>query len=206
MNPIEEFLYEYPTSKTAGFVGSVFKNLPEQAALGAATAGAAALVAGAGIGAHALYDAVTKGRDFRKMLSFNEDLAAAHKENPKYINAAFSTLRSMNPSFSRDPMVAGSFVRQMATTPEAAFGLAGQAAGFAPRPGAVQDAALGGLQAGIGPGASLGRLSEGERIKALYKSQEHAFPTGERTTRNGRPAEVQESASQVASRIRGMRP
>ncbi len=189
MNPLTEFLSEYgPEEKRAAFLGSVAKHLPEQAALGIATAGAAGLIAGAGVGAHALYDAVTKGRDFRKMLSFNEDLAAQHKENPKYVNAAFSTLRRMNSDFSRDPMVAGAFVRQMAATPEAAFGLAGQAAGFAARPGAVHDAALGGLQAGIAPAASLGRQADAKRMDAMFKAmgQPQAVRGPGRTTPGGR--------------------
>ena len=154
MNPVEEFLTEYGQSvKTAaegGRLSDILHGSADQLAIGAATAGTAGIIAGIGVGASRLYNAVTKGRDFRKMLEFNEDLAAQHAENPKYVNAAFSTLRSMNASFSKDPMVAGSFVRQMVNVPEAAFGLAGQAAGAAPRSaGAVEQAAMSGLGMGM---------------------------------------------------------
>ena len=70
-------------------------------------------VAGAGMAAQKAYDAVTKTRDFRAMLDANPDLAAKHQESPRLFNQMFSTLRTMNPSFSREPIVAGAYMRQM---------------------------------------------------------------------------------------------
>ena len=177
MNPVEEFFDKYGHQKTA-FWGDAYKSLqqatsfmPEQVTQGLATAGSAALVAGAGVGISKIYGAATKARDFRKMLSFNEDLAEQHKQNPKYINASFSTLRRMNADFSSDPMVAGAFVRQMVASPEGAFGMAGQAAQFAPKvPGAIAGAFGRGVDTGVAPGSLLGHklLQEG------YKSQQNA--------------------------------
>jgi len=175
MNPLEAFLSEYgPTEKTAGFgsaASSAANMFPDQLTQGLATAGAGAMIAGAGVGMNALYGAVTKGRDFRKMLSFNEDLAAMHKENPKYVNAAFSTLHRMNRDFSKDPMVSGGFVRQMVTSPEAAFGYAGQAAGFAPKPGPIEAAGMQGIGSGIQPGGSMSRMGEIAEMQAQVKEK-----------------------------------
>lgn len=189
MDPITEFLQEYGSSRktAAPMFRRIAESFPEQLAQGAATAGAGALIAGAGIAAHSIYGAVTKARDFRKMLSFNEDLAARHKQNPKYINAAFSTLRSVNPQFSSDPMVAGSFIRNIVESPEGAFGAAGQAAQYAPRFNALQEAALGGLQSGIAPANIPGRGRFVAELHAQSTPQRiptydaKAVRTGERT-------------------------
>jgi hypothetical protein len=206
MDPITEFLSEYG-EKRAGFAGAALRSFPEQLAMGAATAGAAALVVGAGMGAKSLYDAVTKAHDFRKMLSFNEDLAAHHAENPKYINAAFSTLRRINPEFSKDPLVAGAFVRQMVATPEAAFGLAGQAAGFAPRPGPVETAVVRSIEKGVSPHMTLAHQAELDRMHHIFRlqAQPQALPTprspaGRPLARGAEPS--QESVDSVIARLR----
>ncbi len=124
-NPVEEFL-----EKKAGF-GEAMSSLPKH--LGAAAAGAAAAgavgLAGAGLGAAVggILDAATKGRDFRAMLQHNEDLHEHHEANPTRFNLMFSTLRTMNPAFSKDPLVAGSFMRRMIESPTGIGGIAGEA-------------------------------------------------------------------------------
>jgi len=75
---------------------------------------ATAAVGGLAVAAGKLYDAATKSRDFRRMLDANPDLAEHHAQNPGGMNQFFSSLRTMNPAFSRDPLVAGHFMRQMA--------------------------------------------------------------------------------------------
>ena len=109
MDPLTDFLQSYgPAQKTAeSRLGRIAGAFPEQLGQGAATAGAGALIVGAGVAANAIYGAITKSRDFRRMLAFNEDLAQQHKQNPKYINAAFSTLHRVNRQFAGDPGPAG---------------------------------------------------------------------------------------------------
>jgi hypothetical protein len=107
--------------KSMGFAGHLGQSLATGA--GAGLAGAA--IAGAGVAASKIYDAMTKARDFRAMLgsSFNSDLMDYYRQKPKQFNEAFSSLRSANPSFSKDPMVAGNYMRRiMEMRPESAGG------------------------------------------------------------------------------------
>lgn len=66
-----------------------------------------------------LYDAahrgLTKTRNFKAMMEANPDL---RRENPAYIKAHFNTLHRFNPEYSKDPNVAGSYVRAQSQFPE----------------------------------------------------------------------------------------
>jgi len=150
MSPIEDFIeYEQKTASPMGM------NLKQVAMLGAVGAGTTAAVAGILPAANAIYNAATKGRDFRSMLEFDPELKELHKQNPKYINAGFNTLRRMNTDFSRDPMVASAFVKQVAYgSTEGSFGLAQEALRAAPKPSQFQEAFAGGAAQGVGAGLS----------------------------------------------------
>lgn len=100
------------------------KAIPGALVQGAALGGTAAVMGGAGVAVRKIYDAMTKKHDFENMLDNNEDLRAPYSENPKRFNLMFSTLRSMNPSFSKDPLVAGSYMRRMADSPLSAGAIA----------------------------------------------------------------------------------
>lgn len=158
-NPVEDFL----SSKVAGF-GSVAREaaggfmdtarqLPRHLGAGAATAGGAALgtaaVVGAGVAAQKLYDAATKGRDFRMMLDHDPALAVKHEENPKLFNQFYSTLRTFNPDFAKDPVVAGRYLHQMMDAPEAAGGVVVETLNFRDKikspTEAITRAAVGGI-------------------------------------------------------------
>jgi hypothetical protein len=93
-------------------------------AIGVAGAGAASLAA---LGVHKLYDAATKTRDFKSMLEYAPDIAEMHAENPQQVNQMFSTLRTFNPDFTRDPVVASNYVRRMVNEPVGAGGIATEA-------------------------------------------------------------------------------
>ncbi len=115
----------FTTAATAAERPGFFGNIGRAAATGAGAGLAAAAVSGAGIAASKIYDAATKARDFRSMMgsSFNTDLHDYYRQNPRGFNEAYSSLRMMNPAFSKDPMVAGTFMRQiMENRPEAAGG------------------------------------------------------------------------------------
>lgn len=131
-NPLEEFLEEYvPTqektaismadvSQHAGdFAGSVGRG----AALGAGSMIAGAAVAGVGMAAEKIYSAATKSRDFKRMLENNPDLQEHHERDPRMFNQMFTSLRSMNPNFSADPIVAGTYMRRMVENPLTAGGI-----------------------------------------------------------------------------------
>lgn len=84
-------------------------------ALGTAVAGGA--VALVGVAASKLYDAATKSRDYRAMLSSNPEVREFAKTNPARAGALFTSLRSINPEFSKDPFVAGEYMRRMSEFP-----------------------------------------------------------------------------------------
>jgi hypothetical protein len=90
---------------------------------GGLIAGGALLAAGAGEVVSGMHDAVTKAHDFKAMLAENQDVAERHQENPRQINRFFSTLRTFNPAFSKDPLVAGTYMRKMMLDPDSAGGL-----------------------------------------------------------------------------------
>jgi hypothetical protein len=127
MNPVADFLSEKRAAGGAGFLNQTRQfmqtNGPElfgKAVMGAGAAAAVgASVAGLSIGARQLYGAATKGRDFRKMIEFNPDLAEHHQRDPKTFNQLFSSLRSVNPAFSQDPVIAGTYMRRMVDSPAA---------------------------------------------------------------------------------------
>lgn len=82
---------------------------------GAQTALAAGVVGGVTMGADKVFDALTKGRDFNQMMKshFNADLHEVRQQNPEAFNEAFTNLRSVNPDLSKNPMVAGTYMRRM---------------------------------------------------------------------------------------------
>jgi hypothetical protein len=85
-----------------------------QAVIGAgASAAVGAGVAGVGAAAAHIHDAATKRRDFVRMMDLNPDLHDAHARDPKLFAQMYSSLRTFNPAFARDPLVAGTFLRRM---------------------------------------------------------------------------------------------
>jgi hypothetical protein len=132
MNPVDEFLQEKRGGARSGAFSNA-KHFPgmfgDALLTGAAGAASAGVIAGAGIAAAQIYNAATKGRDFRNMLVHNPDLVEEHAKDPKAFNQLFSSLRSVNTSFSRDPVIAGTYMRRMVGSP-AAGGVLTDAIGF----------------------------------------------------------------------------
>jgi hypothetical protein len=139
-NPVEEFLQE--KEKQAGFwnslgkawqgVSSAFKGGLAQEALqegqkltmgqavargagqallpAAITAGAAAIATGASKGVGAIQERFGKARDYKAMLQVHPSL---QDRDPGQTQLYYNSLRKMAPSLAKDPLVAGSFVRNM---------------------------------------------------------------------------------------------
>jgi hypothetical protein len=101
-----------PALKTIGNAARGFGGLLRDGAAGAA---ATALVSGATVGASHAYNALTKARDFKQMLAspFNDDLKEYHQASPEKFNAAFTSLRTVNPAITKDPMTAGAYMRRV---------------------------------------------------------------------------------------------
>ena len=116
--------------KVAAF-GDALREMPGQFGRtlqqGFATAAAGAVIGGAGMAASKLYDAATKGRDFRNMLRADPELREMHAANPQSFNRMFTSLRNANPNFSKDPLIAGHYMRLMNQDPQGAGGFLMQA-------------------------------------------------------------------------------
>lgn len=70
-------------------------------------------VTGIGMAASGIIDAATKSRDYKEMLKMNPNVQAFHDENPHLSNTFFSSMRSINPEFSKNPMIAGHLMGNM---------------------------------------------------------------------------------------------
>lgn len=120
-NPIDQ--YE-EMRKAAGFAefgkgfGEAFsgRTLGNVAAIGAGTAA----LAGAGAAVNKIRMAITKKHDFDAMMHHNPDLEQARTSNPELFAQQYTSLRSVSPQFARDPLIAGTFMRQMSEYPGAA--------------------------------------------------------------------------------------
>jgi len=105
---------------------------------GAQMALGGAAIAGIGAAASKIHDSITKKRDFKEMMSLNEDLQSEQQGQEKFFNAAYSSLRRMNPAFGKDPIVAGSYMRKMMANPDAAGLTLAQSVKAPMLPGAYQ--------------------------------------------------------------------
>lgn len=107
------------------FFGNLAKGIGETLggeAIGRGMGAALGTAAVAGIGAAAMKikDSIGKKRDFKEMMSLNGDLKAEQQQDPRFFNAAYNSLRRINPEFGRDPIVAGAYMRKMMANPDAA--------------------------------------------------------------------------------------
>jgi hypothetical protein len=100
----------------AGSGGEIGKSI----AVGAAGAAGAAGIAGLGMASKKLFGAARKKKQFNAMMDANPDLSAQHKQNPKFFNTAYNSVRSINPAYGRDPVVSGSLMRRMMESPDTA--------------------------------------------------------------------------------------
>jgi hypothetical protein len=136
-SPLDSYLCE--KEKRAGWLsslgGGVRQILSPQNIGGAlaATAFAAATDVPAMVARKAYY-AVTKSRDFNQMMETDPTLKQFQRENSKQFNAHYNSLRSLNPEFASDPVVAGTYMRQMSLNPATAGSVIVDSLGGLPRP------------------------------------------------------------------------
>lgn len=134
-NPLDEYLAvrEEGIEKTAFFRGLGAGAMGAMRGLGRGITGATrsevlggelarigihAGILAAGTAAAKAYSAITKGRDFKRMLDANPDLQDAHADSTDgSFSQQYSSFRSMNPEFAADPVVAGTYMRQMNMNP-----------------------------------------------------------------------------------------
>lgn len=145
------------------------RNVGGAVAAGVGTAVGAAAVAATGVAASRIVDAVTKARDFKRMLAspFNADLHDTYRSRPREFSAAYSSLRSMNAGFAKDPMVAGTYMRRMMSyDPTSAGGVLIDAVSHRDRiPSPIEEAFLRGGMQGAHTGYAEGLKDTAQRAK-----------------------------------------
>lgn len=155
-NPVDEFLLEKRALNLGGLAG---KAAPALGRIGGAGATALGMGAGAAafgalaLGGGKLYLAATKTRDFNKMMEANPDLRAHSQGDPAGFNRMFTSLRTFAPEFTRDPMVAGAYMRRGMESPVENRGMLGVDAMGAlrqQRPHPVVENAMKGFEKGLG--------------------------------------------------------
>lgn len=114
MNPVDEYLM---TKTAADGQPSNWKPALRNAAV---HAGVGLAAAGLPIVAAKAYNAVNKGSRFRGMMEHNEDLHALSEQDPQRFAQFYDSLHRMSPEFASDPIVAGTYMRQMLSNPSGA--------------------------------------------------------------------------------------
>lgn len=119
-NPIDEY-FEMKKESTfwqgltaAGDAAAAGRDVRRAGIQAAAAIGAAAAIPAG----KAIVGALTKRHDYNKMMEHNPDLRDMKSENPKMFNQMYTSLRSANPEYGRDPLIAGSHMRKMMDQPE----------------------------------------------------------------------------------------
>lgn len=149
--------------------GRLAKTVGKGLAVGGALAASSAGVAALGAAAEKIYNAITKKRDFDNMLEANPHLRAYQEATPEEFTRMFSALRTMNPDFTKDPLVAGAYMAKAMEQPVETRGFTAVDAlrlRQPKRPGPFTETALSGFARGLG--AFQGRLSGGEVSYPTY--------------------------------------
>jgi hypothetical protein len=119
-NPLDEALMAKEALNFGSMLGQAGQELGSSMLHGATGALGAAAMVGVGVGAQKLISAGRKRHDFKEMMELNPDLAPHQEGNPRFFNASYSSIRRLNPTYGRDPIVAGSLMRRMMESPESA--------------------------------------------------------------------------------------
>ena len=125
MNPLDEYFMEkeaFNFGAAAQQAGQAAKGIAgSDVAKGIATSVGAMALMGAGVpAAQKIWSAVTRRGDFKEMMNVNPDLREVQQEDPRFFNHAYNSLRKVNPTFGRDPIIAGSYMKKMMANKDAA--------------------------------------------------------------------------------------
>jgi hypothetical protein len=126
-NPVDEALEMKKEAFLGGLLGAA-KQVGKGAGRDAMTevgrgalqaAGGAAVIGLTGAAMKAV-NAIRKKKDFRQMMDSNSDLQEFQREDPRQFNRHYNSLAGMNPEFAHDPVVSGTYMRQMSMSPQTA--------------------------------------------------------------------------------------
>jgi hypothetical protein len=150
-NPVDEFLLEKRALSFSGLAGAA-KPVGRSAGVALGMGAGAAAFGGMAMLGHKAYLAATKTRDFNSMMEANPDLHEHNKSDPSGFTRLFTSLRTFAPEFTRDPMVAGAYMRRGMESPVENRGMLGVEAMGAmkpQRPHPVVEEAMGGFREGM---------------------------------------------------------
>lgn len=127
-SPLDQYEEARKTAGIGSFLGRMGQGAASRLkpeALGGALVVGGATVAATGLGAAAqkIIGAITKQRDFKRMLEHSPDLHDAYQQNPDRFNQQYTSLRNLNPTFAADPLIAANYMRQMSMDPERSGGV-----------------------------------------------------------------------------------
>jgi hypothetical protein len=106
--------------KKANCWGGVQKNLTGNAQNIVSNAISGAAAVGLATAAAKIYQAANKSREFSEMMEVNPDLQEYQEQDPRKFNAHYNSLRRLNPGFAADPVISGTYMRRMSSSPQAA--------------------------------------------------------------------------------------
>lgn len=180
-NPVDDYLESSPVkTKTAG-IGDFARSMvggargafsgPEVGKMLMQTGAVAGVTALAGA-AKKMYDAATKSSDYKMMLDINPDLVQAQQADPKMFNQYYNSLRRLNPTFASDPVVAGSYMRQMTEHPYNAGNVLVNAINAVPKPQSrLKDFSTGLAIANLASPPSEMDVLKTQELRAKYRQQ-----------------------------------
>jgi len=125
-NPVEEY---FELRKEGGYLGNVWKGLTSAgtgAQLGQDLRHGAmqtAMVVGSTLAipaAQKVVGALRKRHDYNQMMDNDPELQGLKEDDPKFFNQSYTSLRRANPSFGRDPLIAGAYMKKMVGNRDAA--------------------------------------------------------------------------------------
>lgn len=119
-NPLDDYFKEKTAFFGSGNKGQLGKTFGDIAGSTAVQFGVAAGLTAIGPVAQKITSAVTKRRSYSNMLEQNPDLQDFREDNPKQFNNMYNSFHRINPEFASDPIVSGTYMRQMAAHPEGA--------------------------------------------------------------------------------------
>ncbi len=184
-NPVEEFLLEKKAfgaqdlRRMGAKAAPALRNVGAQAGNAALAGAGAAAFAGAVGAAGKLYAAATKTRDFNAMLESNPDLHYHLEQAPGGFNRLFTSLRTFSPEFTRDPLMAGNFMRRgMDSNVEDRGDIVTRALAARPRSNQhpAAEAAMGGFMKGVGSSAPEKKPQLQRQLKSVFKPGDNGQP------------------------------
>jgi len=137
-NPLDSYF-----EKKAAFSKKVTDRFADFAPTVAAASLAGAAIFGGESAAKGIYHAVTKRSNYKKMLERNPDLQQHLDDNPDQFISHYNSLHSVNPLFASDPVIAGTYMRQMSLAPRTAGNVIVESLAAVPRKEQRMNAPLG---------------------------------------------------------------